>query len=183
MKYSNGFRARKVQRMAGPEGIGAIKLAEEIGVHQTTLSRWLREASGEEKREKRGENVKSAQVRERLSLRPDDLPPAEKYRLVTEASTLSEDELGAFLRRNGLHDAPLQEWRQKVEEASLGALGSPKKRRRGKSPEAKRVEQLERELNRKDKVLAEVTALLALEKKLEMLLGDEDESTTPRSAR
>ena len=127
--------------------------------------------------------MKSAQVRERLSLRPDDLPPAEKYRLVTEASTLSEDELGAFLRRNGLHEAQLQEWRQKVEEASLGALGSPKKRRRGKSPEAKRVQQLERELNRKDKALAEVTALLALKKKLEMLLGDEDESTTPRSGR
>ena len=183
MKYSNGFRARMVQHMVGPEGIGAIKLAEEIGVHQTTLSRWVREASGEEKRERRGENVESAQVRERLSVRPDDLPPAEKYRLVMEASTLSEDELGAFLRRNGLHEAQLQEWRQKVEEAALGALGSPKKRRRGKSPEAKRVEQLERELNRKDKALAEVTALLALKKKLEMLLGDEDESTTPRSAR
>ena len=118
MKYSNGFRARMVQRMVGPEGIGALKLAEEIGVHQTTLSRWLREASGEEKRERRGENVKSAQVRERLSVRPDDLPPAEKYRLVTEASTLSEDELGAFLRRNGLHEAQLQEWRQKVVDAA-----------------------------------------------------------------
>ena len=51
------------------------------------------------------------------------------------------------------------------------------------TPEAKRAEQLERELNRKDKALAEVTELLALKKKLEMLLGDEDESTTPRSAR
>ena len=67
MKYSNGFRARMVQHMVGPEGIGAIKLVEEIDVHQTTLSRWLREASGGEKRERRGENVKSAQVRERLS--------------------------------------------------------------------------------------------------------------------
>jgi transposase-like protein len=66
MKYSNGFRARMVQRMVGPEGIDAIKLAEEIGVHQTTLSRWLREEK-REKRERRGENVKSAQVRERLS--------------------------------------------------------------------------------------------------------------------
>ena len=108
-----------VQRMAGPEGIGAIKLAEETGVHQTTLSRWLREASGEEIRERRGENVNSAQVRERLSVRPDDLPPAEKFRLVMEASALSEDDLGAFLRRNGLHEAQLQEWRQKVEDSSV----------------------------------------------------------------
>jgi transposase len=73
MKYSNGFRARMVQRMVGPEGIGAIKLAEEIGVHQTTLSRWVagglggREEKRERERERREENVKSAQVRERLS--------------------------------------------------------------------------------------------------------------------
>ena len=54
MNYSNGFRARMVQRMAGPEGLSAFKLAEEIGVHQSTLSRWLRETSREENRERRG---------------------------------------------------------------------------------------------------------------------------------
>ena len=178
--YSKGFRARMVQRMAGPEGLSASKLAEEVGVHQTTLSRWVRECSGEEKRERRVERVKSTQVRERRSVRPDDVPAAEKFRLVMEASALSEDELGAFLRRNGLHEAQLEEWRQKVEEGALGALA---KRRRGKSPEAKRLQVLERELNRKDKALAEVTALLALKKKLEMLWGDEGESTTPRSGR
>ena len=183
MNYSNGFRARMVQRMAGPESISAFKLAEEIGVHQTTLSRWLREVPGEEKRNQRGKKVKSAQVKERLSVRPDNLPPAEKFRLVMEASTLSDDELGAFLRRNGLHEAQLEEWRQKVEESALGALGNPKKARRQKSLEEKRVRQLERELNRKDKALAEVTALLALKKKLETLFGDEDEGTTPRSER
>lgn len=172
-----------VQRMAGPESLSAVKLAEEVGVHQTTLSRWRRESSGEEKRERRVERVKSSQVKERRSVRPDDLPPAEKFRLVMEGCALSEDELGAFLRRNGLHEAQLEEWRQKVEEAAVGALGSPKKRRRGKSPEAKRLQVLERELNRKDKALAEVTALLALKKKLEILLGDEGESTTPRSGR
>jgi hypothetical protein len=37
MKYSNGFRARMVQRMVGPEGIGAIKLAEEIGAGARSL--------------------------------------------------------------------------------------------------------------------------------------------------
>jgi transposase len=175
MKYSNGFRTRMVQRMVGPEGIGARQLAEEIGVHQTTLSRWRREASVEEKRERRVERVKSTEEGERRSVRPDDLPAAEKLRLVMEASTLSEEELGAFLRREGLHEAQLGEWRQ----AALGALGSRRKSRRGKSPEAKRVQELERELNRKDKALAEVTALLALKKKLDALLGVEDDDTKP----
>ena len=36
---------RMIQRMTGPEAISANALAQEVGVHQTTLSSWLREAS------------------------------------------------------------------------------------------------------------------------------------------
>ena len=41
--------------------------------------------------------------------------------------------------------------------------------------------QLERELRRKEQELAEMAALIALEKKLESLWGGEDESTSTRS--
>ena len=44
MKYSDGFKARMVQRMAGPEAISASALSKEVGVQQPTLSRWLRQA-------------------------------------------------------------------------------------------------------------------------------------------
>ncbi len=173
MQYSSGLKARMIQRMSGRDSLSANKLSEEVGISQSTLSCWLRDAP-EEKSVKR-----NGHVSQRGSMRPDDLPPAEKLRLVLEASTLSEDELGEFLRRNGLHEAQLEEWRKKVEEA----LAKPKKGRHPKSPEAKKVQLLERELLRKDRALAEVTALLALKKKLDALLGDEDESTTPRSER
>jgi cell fate (sporulation/competence/biofilm development) regulator YlbF (YheA/YmcA/DUF963 family) len=52
-----------------------------------------------------------------------------------------------------------------------------------KSPESKKVRELERELYRKDKALAEVTALLALKKKVQELWGDEDGSTTERNGK
>lgn len=116
-------------------------------------------------------------------MRPEDLPAAEKLRLVREAAQLSEEELGAFLRRHGLHEAELEEWRRKVEEAALGALQKPRKGRKRQSPETKRIRELERELSRKDKALAEVTALLALKKKLDALLGDGDDDTTTRNGR
>lgn len=178
MKYSSGFKARMIQRMAAPDPISANRLARDVGVSQNTLSRWLRETS--QARDVKG----NGNVAQLCFVRPGDLPAVEKYRLVMEASRLSDDELGEFLRRNGLHEAQLEEWRRKVEESALGALGKPKKSRRGKSPEAKRIKQLERELNRKDRALAEVTALLALKKKLADLFGeDEDEGTTPRSER
>lgn len=175
MRYSTGFKSRMVRRLTGPGRISANKLAEDVGVSQNTLSRWLREASKEE-------NVKRGNHSQPRPVRPEDLSPAEKLQVVMEAASLSEDELGAFLRRRGLHEAQLEEWRKKIEEAALGALGKPKKARRAKSPEAKRILELERELNRKDKALAEVTALLALKKKLDALLGVEDDDTKPRSA-
>ena len=46
----------------------------------------------------------------------------EKLRVVLEAAQLSEDELGAFLRREGVHEAQLKEWRAAVTEAAKAAL-------------------------------------------------------------
>ena len=183
MKYSSGFRARMVKRMAGRDRVSANKLAEEVGVSQNTLSRWLREASGEEKSRWRRKVVNQAQVSGSRPMRPVDLPAAEKLRLVKEAAGVSEEELGAFLRRNGLHETQLEEWRRKVEEAALGALEKPKKNRKQQSPEAKQIRELDRELRRKDKALAEVTALLVLKKKMEAYLGDGDDDTSSKSAK
>jgi hypothetical protein len=50
-----------------------------------------------------------------------------------------------------------------------------------RSPEARRVEQLERELHRKDKALAEAAALLVLQEKVQALWGDEDDDTEKES--
>jgi len=170
-----------VQRILEPGGPTLCALAEETGVNRKTLWRWRCEATMEVKR---GSDVKSnASISPSRAVRPDDLPATEKLRLVKEAAEPSENELVEFLRRHGLHEAQLAEWRRAVEEASLAALQKPKKRRRENSPEAKKLRELERELGRKDKALAEVTALLALKKKLELILGDEDESTTERTDR
>jgi transposase-like protein len=182
VKYSNRFKARMLQRLAGPDRVSATRLAEEMGVCQSTLSRWLREAKEEVKRgngmERTADHVTGSRP-----VRPKDLPAAEKLRLVKEAAQVPEKELGAFLRRHGLHEAQLEEWRQKVEEAALNALATPRRGRLRQSPQARQVRALERELARKDKALAEVTALLALKKKLESLLGDEDDDMSARSGR
>lgn len=163
--YTQGFKARMIERMAGPERISATALSRETGVAQPTLSRWLRERT--------------------LAGMSDDKPkgrrtwtPQEKLRVVQEASQLDDDQLGAFLRREGLHEEQLREWC----EAALAGLAPPKRSRSKKSPEQKRIAELERELLRKDKALAEVAALLALKKKVQAIWGDEDDDTDTRSA-
>ena len=110
------------------------------------------------------------------SRRPKDWTAEEKYAVMMEAASLSDAELGAFLRKKGLRETNLKEWRQEM----LKGLREPKapSPRRG-STEARRIRELERELARKEKALAEAAALLILKKKAQALWGDEDD-TTPR---
>jgi transposase-like protein len=100
----------------------------------------------------------------------------QKLRIVLKATDLSDEELGAFLRREGVHEAQLKEWTK----AATTALSSKPKSKQA-SPETKRIRALEKELRRKEKALAETAALLALKKKLAEIWGDEDDDTSTRS--
>jgi transposase-like protein len=180
MVYTAGFRERMVQRMAGPEGISAAALAREVGLSQPTLSRWLRAARSVVEMEEDQEPAKSGDTRNEESpkRKGGKRTPEEKLRLLGEAADLSEEELGLFLRRNGLHEATLAKWK----EAAASGLSEAAKARSGRqSPEAKELAALRRELNRKDKALAEMAALIALKKRVQEIWGDGDDDTDMRS--
>ena len=186
MRYSEAFKAKMVQRMSSPDGVSAYALSEDVGVHQTTLSRWLLEAGRVEsvsKRKKQPRKTKPSTGTESSGRRPDDWTPAEKLEAVMEAAGLPEDELGEFLRRKGLHEEQLEQWREQVKKAGLESLGDTGRRGGRASPEAKRLRELEKELRRKDKALAEASALLVLKKKAQAIWGDEDDDTDPRNGK
>jgi len=169
--YSDTFKNRMISRLTGPDKITANALSQEAGVPQTTLSRWLRKAGTLDTMSKK-RNSSPPQS-------PREWSIEKKLRVVQEAMSLSDAELGEFLRREGLHEAQLEEMQLAVKDA----LGTQKKKKSKKrSPEAKRIKELEKELARKEKALAEVTALLVLKKKLEdYFLGDEDDNTPKKS--
>ncbi len=98
--------------------------------------------------------------------------------MVVESRGLADEELGAFLRKEGLHQAQLDVWLATAR-SSLSVRKGPKKA----SAESKRIRELERELRRKEKALAETAALLVLKKKAQAIWGDEDDDTEPRSGR
>jgi len=189
VQHPERFRARMVERMTGANPISATALAREVGVSQPTLSRWLRQArslDGMRKHKNNGGKPQARKTQVQCSPKsPRSWSAEEKLRLVMVAASLSEDELGEFLRREGIHEAQLERWREAVTQGALDQLKATSKKRPARgTPEAKRIKALEKELDRKDKALAEVTALLALKKKLEAIFGgDEDESTAARSGK
>jgi transposase len=171
-EYSEAFKSKLVQRMLMPGGPSANALSREVGINQPTLSRWLRDATTLDAVTKRRKRPALPAPRTTEHLRPEDRNASQKLQLVLEASALSEVQLGEFLRRNGLHEADLAAWR----EAALSALGAPQTAQ-SRPGEGRRVRELEKELRRKDRALAETAALLVLQKKVRAIGGDGDDDT------
>ena len=161
-QYSDAFKNRMVRRLVGPSALSANAVATDVGVSQATLSRWL---------------VAARTVGGMTRATTKKWTGVEKLRVVREAHGLSDQALGALLRREGLHETQLTAWRTAAE----AALAEPARGRAAPSVEAKRIKALERELRRKDAALAETAALLVLKKKAEAWWGDADDTTTVRS--
>lgn len=172
--YAASFREEMIQKLSSPRGPSASELAAKVGVAPSTLSRWLREATTLPRVATKDDKDSRPTPPSRRARRPQDWTPEEKLQAVRESASLTGDELGAFLRREGLHEADLAQWREHAERAALAALSGTRQR----NAEQKRVRKLESELRRKDKALAEAAALLVLSKKLNALWGDEDGDTT-----
>lgn len=164
MKYSEKFKEKMVEKMTGPSAMSAFRLSKECGVGQPTLSLWLRRARVSPMAAKAG-----MKRRKRWT-------PEEKLRVLGAAAQLGEGELGEFLRREGLYEADLKAMRDEV------TLALTAKAPKADAADKKRVKELERELRRKERALAETAAILVLRKKLsayfsEGEVGDTNEET------
>lgn len=159
-------------KLTSPRGPSLAELVAKTGVSKSTLSRWRHEATTVRRMTDNDDGGGRPPARAR---RPEDFSPEEKLKVVREAALLEGSELGALLRRVGLHEADLTLWQKQADQAALGALGG----RRQRTAEQKHLRKLEGELRRKDRALAEAAALLVLSKKVQALWGDhEDDDTT-----
>jgi transposase len=166
VEFSDGFRASMVRRMTASNAISANALSKEVGVSQSTLSRWLREAG----------NVGSVSKKRKSPSRAKTWPLKEKLRVVLAADGLEGDELGALLRREGIHSAHLEEWRSAAE-----AAFNPRAAAKVEAESERQLKELRKELARKDRALAEAAARLVLRKKAAALWGEEDDDTNSNS--
>lgn len=84
---------------------------------------------------------------------------------------------GEYLRRQGLYGTTVELWEREILEA-LGKPGRKPKQTPEEAAKDKEIAALKRDLSRKDRALAETTALLVLKKKAESIWGlvDDEES-------
>ena len=95
-----------------------------------------------------------------------------KRDIVAEANACTEPgAVGALLRREGLYSSHLVNWRRELEAGGIAALeGKKPGPKPKKSPEQRRIEQLEKEKAALEKELRISRALIELQKKAAELL-------------
>lgn len=154
--HSKEFRDAIVLKILnrGNKTVKEVCEGENIGV--STATNWLRTA-------KMPGMDKKAESKKWTS--------KEKLRVIGESLSASEKETGILLRKEGLHSHQLEEWKTQV----LVSL-EPKAKKQVKSTDERdlQIKRLEQEILRKDKALAEVSALLILKKKVDLIWGDEE---------
>ena len=163
--YSKAFKTSAIQKLLSPNSKGAHQLAAELGVGVSTLYAWRKESA----------IINTTMENKNLST-GKNWTPEEKLEAVIKTASMSEHELGEFLRSRGLYAADLKQWKKDCTAALKTNVGRPKI-----DPEVlrlrKKEQELERELRQKDKALAEFSARVILLKKSHLLLGaDEDNS-------
>lgn len=149
--YSLAFKQKMIERLTGKEALSASQLSRQTGVRQQNLSRWLQEARSLPL-------VGSRDVTEQA------FTLEQKARVLADAANLRGEQLHAYLEREGIKLADFERWRIALQEDG-----------RQSSATSKRIRQLERELARKEKALAEAAALLVLKKTIGKMHPDEDD--------
>ena len=154
--FSVAFKQKMVERLTGRKAVSALQLSREIGVTQQSLSRWLQEARSLPIMADQPKTLRNWSVEQ-------------KVRVLADACQLEGEELTAFLEREGLNRAEYEQWRLALDEGGAASTST-----------SKRIRQLERELARKEKALAEAAALLVLKKKVDTLYGEDEDDDTNR---
>ena len=159
MRYTDGFKRNIVRKVMLPGGPSVCAVSKETGISAQTIYHWIKA-------------LKDSVPMTEQQRTPEDWTLPEKNEALLEAASLSPEEEGEWLRKKGLHTGHLSLWKKEIHEALTGISKgiSVKEKQEFK----KQMKDLEKEIRRKDKALAEMSALIVLKKKLETLLSDED---------
>ena len=160
-QYSEEFKAGIIAKMLPPNNVGVPELARETGIPKDTLYCWRLKH-----RQSNGEGV----AKQAPSGKPSS---KEKFTVVMETASLNEIELSEYCRRQGLYPEQIRAWRKICQQANASAeVGVDRETSR---QQTKEIKQLQSELRRKDKALAETAALLVLQKKARIFLGEPED--------
>ena len=135
------------------------EIASEAGIGRSTLTYWL-------KNHKKDGN-KNLTGKEK---RPQDWTVEQRLNALMETGAMPEGERASWCRKRGVFSHHLEQWKKDI--LSLTSQNNAALKLKGTAQLKKENAALKKELNRKEKALAETAALLVLKKKADFIWGD-----------
>ena len=164
--YPEEFKAKIIAQLLSPHNRNIPELARETGIPADTLYGWR----VKNRTETEATAAKTSSGKDRMSSQ-------DKFHLVVESAPLNEQQLGEFCRLRSVFPEQLAAWR----EACTGANEVRPARECSVDNRklAYRNAELESELRRMEKALAEAAALLMLQKKVRALWAEPEGACSP----
>jgi transposase-like protein len=159
-RYSAAIKASVLAKALAPNAPGVVELANEFNIPIGTIYTW------------KSNMLKKKYFMQVKAQRPNDKTAEAKLQALIDTAGMTELELGAYCREHGIYTHNLDEWKQ---QSLAGFTAGNEKPTKADKQAAHENKKLKSELHRKDKALAEVSALLILKKKADLLWGTIDE--------
>ena len=159
--YTKEFKDSVLNRLEHNETVSS--LSEELNISKSTIYQWVK--THNKKQKNYSINLKSK----------NNWSSEDKFHIVLETASLTETELAEYCRRKGIYVDEIKAWKYQCLKANLETTEDPKELKESLKQEKDKIKELEKELRRKDKALAETAALLVLRKKANAIWGDPEE--------
>lgn len=156
-QYSDNFKEVILKRLLHPDSSGLSSLSRETGIPISTIATW-----------------KSKLNKRILTHKGDRMPKQwnyrEKVQAVFDSEKLTEESLGKWLREKGLQSGDLELWKNEILNNKQPNNNQKEELRKANQL----IKELKTDLRKKEKALAEASALLIL-KKANLIWGDHEE--------
>jgi len=162
-QYSPHLIESIITKALPPNAAPIVELAKESGIPYSTIYTWV--SMSRKNRSKSNNNIPT---------RPKSQSAEAKFKAVMDTLNMTEEEKGAYCRQHGFYTHHLEEWKKLILEG-LGATHTEKSQKIENQKTKIEIKKLQSDLRRKDKALAEVSALLILKKKADLLWGDNED--------
>lgn len=164
MQYSEELKNALLRRMLPPNNESITKISREEGISEQTLRNWRDKA--------RTDGIPAPGI----DAVADKWSTQDKFLIVVETVSMSETELAEYARKKGLYVEQIKAWKDACMNANGGVAQEAARLNKELKAAERTNKKLQKELDRKEKALAETAALLVLRKKADAIWGDpEDE--------
>jgi len=171
-RFAQSFKIQAVEKALRRSGTTTLNdIASSLGVGCSTLNKWIVKSRNQEF------DIASPDEINRMShdKRPQDWTLEERLNMVVTCSSLSDERLSEYCREQGIYPHHVEQWK-------LDFVSGNAPKDKVASPSAVKTlkhenKALRKELNRKDKALAETAALLVLQKKVNAIWGSDEDSS------